>query len=64
MLSGNSGKCALAEFLNAVPMDALPRAVSVTRGGFVSDAFDCFVFGDNKDLSKPGPEPVPPTSPD
>ena len=64
VLSGNSGKCALAEFLNAVPMDALPRAVSVTRGGFVSDAFDCFVFGDNQVLSLPGAEPVTPTSAD
>lgn len=64
VLSGNSGKCPLAEFLNAVPMDALPRAVSVTRGGFVSDAFDCFVFGDNQVLSLPGAEPVTPTSAD
>lgn len=64
VLSGNSGKCALAEFLNAVPMDALPRAVSVMRGGFVSDAFDCFVFGDNQVLSLPGAEPVTPTSAD
>ena len=64
VLSGNSGKCALAEFLNAVPMDALPRAVSVTRGGFVSDAFDCFVFGDNQVLSLPGAERVTPTSAD
>lgn len=64
VLSGNSGKCALAEFLNAVPMDALPRAVSVTHGGFVSDAFDCFVFGDNQVLSLPGAEPVTPTSAD
>lgn len=64
VLSGNSGKCPLAEFLNAVPMDALPRAVSVTRGGFVSDAFDCFVFGDNQVLSLPGTEPVTPTSAD
>lgn len=64
VLSGNSGKCALAEFLNAVPMDALSRAVSVTRGGFVSDAFDCFVFGDNQVLSLPGAEPVTPTSAD
>lgn len=45
-------------------MDALPRAVSVTRGGFVSDAFDCFVFGDNQVLSLPGAEPVTPTSAD
>lgn len=64
VLSGNSGKCALAEFLNAVPMEALPRAMSVTRGGFVSDAFDCFVFGDNQVLSLPGAEPVTPTSAD
>lgn len=64
VLSGNSGKCPLAEFLNAVPMDALPRAVSVTRGGFVSDAFDCFVFGDNQVLNLPGAEPVTPTSAD
>lgn len=64
VLSGNSGKCALAEFLNAVPMDALPRAVSVTRGGFVSDAFDCYVFGNNQVLSLPGTEPVTPTSAD
>lgn len=64
VLSGNSGKCPLAEFLNAVPMDALPRAVSVTRGGFVSDAFDCFVFGDNQVLSLLGAEPVTPTSAD
>lgn len=64
VLSGNSGKCPLAEFLNAVPMDALPRAVSVTRGGFVSDAFDCFVFGDNQVLSLPGAESVTPTSAD
>lgn len=64
VLSGNSGKCPLAEFLNAVPMDALPRAVSVTRGGFVSDAFDCFVFGDNQVLSLPGAERVTPTSAD
>lgn len=64
VLSGNSGKCALAEFLNAVPMDALPRAVSVTRGGFISDAFDCYVFGNNQVLSLPGTEPVTPTSAD
>ena len=64
VLSGNSGKCALAEFLNAVPMDVLPRAVSVTRGGFVSDAFDCYVFGNNQVLSLPGTEPVTPTSAD
>lgn len=64
VLSGNSGKCPLAEFLNAVPMDALPRAVSVTCGGFVSDAFDCFVFGDNQVLSLPGAERVTPTSAD
>ena len=63
-LSGNSGKCPLAEFLNAVPMNALPRAVSVTRGGFVSDKFDCFVFGDNQVLSLPGAERVTPTSAD
>lgn len=64
VLSGNSGKCPLAEFLNAVPMDALPRAVSVTRGGFISDAFDCYVFGNNQVLSMPGTEPVTPTSAD
>lgn len=64
VLSGNSGKCALAEFLNAVPMDILPRAVSVTRGGFISDAFDCYVFGNNQVLSLPGTEPVTPTSAD
>lgn len=64
VLLGNSGKCALAEFLNAVPMDVLPRAVSVTRGGFVSDAFDCYVFGNNQVLSLPGTEPVTPTSAD
>lgn len=64
VLSGNSGKCALAEFLNAVPMDVLPRAVSVTRGGFISDAFDCYVFGNNQVLSLPGTEPVTPTSAD
>ena len=64
VLSGNSGKCPLAEFLNAVPMDALPRAVSVTHGGFVSDAFDCFVFGDNQVLSLPGAERVTSTSAD
>ena len=63
-LSGNSGKCPLAEFFNAVPMNALPRAVSVTRGGFVSDKFDCFVFGDNQVLSLPGAERVTPTSAD
>lgn len=64
VLSGNSGKCPLAEFLNAVPMDALPRAVSVTRGGFISDAFDCYVFGNNQVLSMTGTEPVTPTSAD
>lgn len=64
VLSGNSGKCALAEFLNAVPMDALPRAVSVTQGGFISESFDCFVFGDNKVVSLEGTEPVTPTSAD
>lgn len=64
VLSGNSGKCPLAEFLNAVPMDTLPRAVSVTRGGFISDAFDCYVFGNNQVLSMPGTEPVTPTSAD
>lgn len=64
VLSGNSGKCPLAEFLNAVPMDALPRAVSVKRGGFISDAFDCYVFGNNQVLSMTGTEPVTPTSAD
>ena len=64
VLSGNSGKCPLAEFLNAVPRENFPRAVSVTRGGFVSDAFDCFVFGDNQVLSLPGAERVTPTSAD
>ena len=64
VLSGNSGKCPLAEFLNAVPRENFPRAVSVTRGGFVSDAFDCFVFGDNQVLSLPGAERVAPTSAD
>lgn len=64
VLSGNSGKCPLAEFLNAVPRENFPRAVSVTRGGFVSDAFDCFVFGNNQVLSLPGAERVTPTSAD
>ena len=64
VLSGNSGKCPLAEFLNAVPRANFPRAVSVTRGGFVSDAFDCFVFGNNQVLSLPGAERVTPTSAD
>ena len=64
VLSGNSSKCPLAEFLNAVPRENFPRAVSVTRGGFVSDAFDCFVFGNNQVLSLPGAERVTPTSAD
>lgn len=64
VLSGNSGKCPLAEFLNAVPRENFPRAVSVTRGGFISDAFDCYVFGNNQVLSLPGTEPVTPTSAD
>ncbi len=64
VLSGNSGKCPLAEFLNAVPRANFPRAVSVTRGGFISDAFDCYVFGNNQVLSLPGTEPVTPTSAD
>lgn len=64
VLSGNSGKSSIAEFLNAVPKDALPRAVSVNRGGFVSEAFDTFVFGENQILSLPGAELVTPTKAD
>lgn len=64
VLSGNSSKCPLAEFLNNVPRENFPRAVSVTQGGFISESFDCFVFGDNKVVSLEGTEPVTPTSAD
>lgn len=63
-ISGNSGRSPLVEFFNAVPWETLPRAVSVTQGGFISDKFDCFVFGNNCVLSLPGAELVAPTNAD
>lgn len=56
ILSGNSGRCPLAEFFNAVPW-SLPRALSVSRGGFVSNKFNTFVFG-NEVLRLEGAEQV------
>ena len=57
ILSGNSGRCPLAEFFNAVPW-SLPRALTVSQGGFASDKFDSFVFGDDVVLSLEGAERV------
>lgn len=57
ILSGNSGRCPLADFFNAVPW-SLPRALSVSQGGFVSDKFDSFVFGKDVVLSLGGAERV------
>ena len=55
-LSGNSGKCALAEFFNLVPK-TLPSALSVNYGGFPTDKFDSFVFG-NEVVKLPNAEPL------
>ncbi len=43
-LSGNSGKCPLAEYFNAIDPDDLPRGLSVEQGGYPTDSFDRFVF--------------------
>lgn len=43
-LAGNSGKCALAEFFTLAPK-TLPSALSVNFGGFATEQFDSFVFG-------------------
>lgn len=63
VLSGNSGKCPLAEFFNAASGLDLQKATSVTHGGFVSDKFDSFVFGKNNVISLEGAELVAPTNP-
>lgn len=55
-LSGNSGRCALAEFFNLVPK-TLPSALSVNYGGFPTDKFDSFVFG-NEVVKLPNAEPL------
>lgn len=55
-LSGNSGKCPLAEFFNLVPK-TLPSALSVNGGGFPTDKFDSFVFG-NEVVKLPNAEPL------
>lgn len=57
VLSGNSGKCPLAEFFNAVPMDTLRRALSVSGGGYASAMRNSFVFA-NVTLSTDDAEPV------
>lgn len=62
-LSGNSSKCPLAEFLNAVPKDAIPRALSVSGGGYASDKLESFVFA-NETLTLPGAEAVRLLEPD
>ena len=59
-LSGNSGKSPLVDFFNALPR-TLPRALSVDQGGFASDKFDSFVFGDNVVLHLDDAEPISPT---
>lgn len=62
-LSGNSGKSPLVDFFNAIP-STVPRALSVDQGGFASDKFDSFVFGDNVVLHLDGAEPISPTDDD
>lgn len=62
-LSGNSGKCPLAEFFNAVPPEILELALSVDAGGFASPRLDCFVFANDR-VSLPGAELVRLTEPD
>lgn len=57
ILSGNTGRCPLAEFFNAVPW-SLPRALTVSQGGFASDKYDSFVFGEDVVLSLEGAERV------
>lgn len=49
-LSGNSGKSPLVDFFNALPR-TLPRALSVSQGGWASDKYDSFVFGKDVVLS-------------
>ena len=63
ILSGNSGRCLLAEFFNAVPW-SLPRALSVEQGGFVTDKYDSFVFGKDVILHLDGAERVKALNPD
>lgn len=62
-LSGNSGKCPLAEFFNAVPPESLRRALSVDAGGYASARLDNFVFS-NCTLALEGAELVRLTDPD
>ena len=62
VLSGYSGKSPLAEFFNAVPMDALRRALSVSGGGYASAMRNSFVFA-NVTLSTDDAEPVILTDP-
>ena len=62
-LSGNSGKSPLVDFFNAIP-STVPRALSVTKGGFPSDKFDSFVFGKDVVLHLDGAEPVKALNPD
>ncbi len=57
VLSGNSGKSPLIEFFNAVPMDVLPRALSVNGGGYASEKRNSFVFA-NVTLATDDAEPV------
>lgn len=62
VLSGYSGKSPLAEFFNAVPMDALRRALSVSGGGYASAMRNSFVFA-NVTLSTDDAESVILTDP-